>query len=126
MTNSSTDIVMARRAPVDFIQPGTLIEHARKAGINITKHRRTIAEVLERAFLVGEYLPALAIVERAQEIDPSVTEGACRRFIQLLDAKGLIVRSVRHSALAQVVAPVLYDMARRRQAEAADTAGASR
>jgi hypothetical protein len=105
--------------------PGTLLAVAKTHGIPRTRHRKTIAQVLEVMFNGGEVLPAVAILARAQMLDPTVTAGAVKTFLRRLKDTGLIEYSARHSVVGQISNMIRYELAQRRQAEAAG-AGVSR
>jgi hypothetical protein len=75
--------------------------------------------VLEVMFNGGEVLPPVVVLARAQTIDPTVTAGAVKTFLRRLKDTGLIDYSPRHSVVGQISNMIRYELAVRRQAEAA-------
>ena len=68
-------------------QPGRLREALEKRGVRLTRQRRVLLEVMDKA---ERHLDAEAILERAQKLDPRVHRVTVYRTIDLLKRNGLI------------------------------------
>jgi Fur family transcriptional regulator, ferric uptake regulator len=68
-------------------RPGRLQAALEKRGVRLTRQRRTLLEVMDKA---ERHLDAGAILERAQQLDPHVHRVTVYRTIDLLKRNGLI------------------------------------
>jgi Fur family transcriptional regulator, ferric uptake regulator len=67
--------------------PGHLQRELKARRIRLTRQRRVVLEVMESA---TEHMDANAILERAQKIDPDITQVTVYRTLELLKSFGLI------------------------------------
>jgi Fe2+ or Zn2+ uptake regulation protein len=68
-------------------RPGRLQEALEKRGVRLTRQRKVLLEVMDKA---ERHLDAEAILERAQRLDPRVHRVTVYRTIDLLKRNGLI------------------------------------
>jgi len=67
--------------------PGRLQQDLRSRGIRLTRQRRVLLQVMEKA---ARHLDAEEILQHAQEIDPEITRVTVYRTLEMLKKLGLI------------------------------------
>ena len=68
-------------------EPGRLRSALKRQGVRLTRQRRVLLEVMDRA---EQHLSADAILERAQKIDPKVHRVTVYRTLEMLKHHGLL------------------------------------
>jgi Fur family transcriptional regulator, ferric uptake regulator len=68
-------------------EPGRLRSALKRQGVRLTRQRRVLLDVMDRA---EQHLTADAILERAQKIDPRVHRVTVYRTLEMLKHRGLL------------------------------------
>jgi Fur family ferric uptake transcriptional regulator len=88
-TSSSTEhrrVSSGERLNADA-EPGRLRSALKRQGVRLTRQRRVLLDVMDRA---EQHLTADAILERAQKIDPRVHRVTVYRTLEMLKHRGLL------------------------------------
>lgn len=88
-TSSSTEhrrVSAGERLNADA-EPGRLRSALKRQGVRLTRQRRVLLDVMDRA---EQHLTADAILERAQKIDPRVHRVTVYRTLEMLKHRGLL------------------------------------
>ena len=84
---SSGERINAHTEPGAHAESGRLLSALAKSGVRLTRQRRVLLEVMDKA---EKHLDADAILERAQRIDPRVHRVTVYRTLEMLKHRGLL------------------------------------